>query len=143
MRSSRLIFTGTVIAAAVATGTAMTAANTVPNSVAGYGEGMVSGAVVTDISYTALGTDNTQLASVEFTTSTDITSQTGEGKTTMTLKYGASAGSPPAGGTPLRATPYVCVVGDAYAAGSMTVVCDTADNPRFDAFTSVGLTVIQ
>lgn len=143
MRSSRMIFTGTVIAAAVASGTAMTAANTVPDSVAGFGEGLISGAVVTDISYTALGSDNTQLASIEFTTSTDITSQTVEGKTTMTLKDGAIAGTPPTGGTPVGASPYTCAVGVAYATGSMTVVCATADNPRFDAFTSVGLTVTQ
>jgi hypothetical protein len=138
-----MIFAGTAVAAAVASGTAMTAANVVPNSVAGFGEGMVSGATVTDIGYTALVTDNTKLASITFTTSTDITSQTDEGKTTLTLKSGASAGTPPTGGTPLRATPYVCAVGAPYAAGSMTVVCNTADNPRFDAFTSVGLTVSQ
>jgi hypothetical protein len=138
-----MIFAGTAIAAAVASGTAMTAANVVPPSVAGYGEGMVSGATATDISYTALVSDNTKLASVEFTLSTDITSQTNEGKATLTLKAGATAGTPPTGGTPLRATPYGCVVGTPYAAGSMTVVCATADNPRFDAFTSVGLTVIQ
>jgi hypothetical protein len=143
MRSSRMIFTGTVMAAAVASGTAMTAGNTVPGSVAGYGEGMVSGAIVTNINYTALTADNTKLASVTFTTSTDITAQTGAGKTTMTLKSGATAGSPPAGGTPLRATPYVCGVGIAWTGTSMTVVCDTGDNPRFDAFTSVGLTVSQ
>jgi hypothetical protein len=141
MRSSRLIISGTVIAAAVASGTAMTAANVVPSSVAGYGEGMVSGATATNIAYTPLVTDNTKLASVEFTLSTNVTGKT----STMTLKSGASAGPPVVEGTPTRATPYSCVAGQAWDAVTerMSVFCATGDNPRFDAFSSVGLTVVQ
>jgi hypothetical protein len=144
MRSSRMIVAGTVVAAAVASGTAMTAANVVPDSVAGYGEGMVTGVEVTDISYTPLAADNTQLASVEFTVDKDVTSAVAENKVTMTLKSGATldADGKPTGGTPVGLSPYNCVVGTPWGGSSMTVVCATSDNPEFDDFTSVGLTVI-
>lgn len=130
MRTSRVVFTGIAVAAAAVAGTsAFTASNTVPNSVAGYGQGTISGATVTNIQYTPLSTDNTYLASVVFTTSTNVTTET----STMTLKLGS---------TPLSGSPYSCTY-SAYSAGSMTITCLTANNPAFTAFDTVGLTVVQ
>lgn len=130
MRTSRVVFTGIAVAAAAAAGTsAFTASNTVPNSVAGYGQGTISGATVTNIQYTPLSTDNTYLASVVFTTSTNVTTET----STMTLKLGA---------TPLSGSPYSCTY-SAYSAGTMTITCLTPNNPAFTAFDTVGLTVVQ
>jgi hypothetical protein len=129
VRNSRVLFAGIVVAATAVTGSAYTAANTVPNSVAGYGEGTVSGATVTDIDYTASGTDNTDLASVVFHSSTDVTGRTA----TMTLKSGT---------TPVGTSPYSCTLGT-YTAGTMTITCATADTPAFTSFNTVGLTVVQ
>ena len=143
MRSSRMIFAGTVIAAAVASGTAMTNANVVPNSVAGYGEGYVSGAKATAISYNADTVDSTVLASVDFTITEDITNQVQGGKVTMMLKTGADPNNGLSGGTRVGG-PYVCAVHVAHDTTNMIVRCSTtSDQPRFDDFTSVGLTVIQ
>ena len=129
MRKSHLALAGLGLTAAAATGSAFTAANVVPASVAGYGEGSVSGATVTDIDYTPSATDNTDLASVVFHSSTDVTGRTA----TMTLKSGA---------TPVGTSPYSCTLG-AYAAGTMTITCATADTPAFSSFNTVGLTVVQ
>ena len=64
MRRSRVVFTGIAVAAAAVAGTAFTAQNTVPNSVAGYGQSTVSGVVVSNIQYTPLAADNTYLDTV-------------------------------------------------------------------------------
>jgi hypothetical protein len=138
-----MIFAGTVIAAAVASGTAMTAANTVPDSIAGYGEGMVSGVNVDNIKYTAVLEDSNLLASVEFVLTDDITLHTEADKVTMTLKSGAAdVDGEPTGGSQIHA-PYACEVGDAWNGSVMSVECAAIDTPRFDSFTSVGLTVMQ
>jgi len=130
MRTSRVVFAGIAVAAAAVAGTsAFTASNTVPDSVAGYGEGTISGATVTDIQYTPLSSDNTYLASVVFTTTDDVTNET----STMTLKSGT---------TPVGSSPYSCTY-SAYSSGSMTITCLTPDNPAFADFDTVGLTVVQ
>lgn len=129
MRSSRVMFTGIAVAAAAVAGTsAFTASNTVPNSVAGYGQGTISGATVTDIQYTPLSSDNTYLASVVFTTTTDVTNET----STMTLKSGSAT---------VGASPYSCTY-SSYST-TMTITCLTPDNPAFTSFNTVGLTVVQ
>ena len=129
MRKSHLAVAGLGLTAAAVTGSAFTAANVVPASVAGYGEGAVSGATVTDIDYTPSGTNTTNLASVVFHSSTDVTGRTA----TMTLKNGT---------TPVGASPYSCSLGT-YATGTMTITCATADVPAFSSFNTVGLTVVQ
>jgi hypothetical protein len=138
MRKSRVLLTGVAVAAAAVATSAFTAANDVPDSVAGYGQGAVTGADIQTIHYVANEDDGTILDAVEFTSLTDITTAT----STMTLKT--------TGGT--------AVVGDVYTACSVTTVwngtslvltCDTtaATNNgtvrEFDDFDSVGLTVVQ
>jgi hypothetical protein len=130
MRRSHLVLTAVGIAAAAVTGSAFTAANTVPNTVAGYGEGQVTGATVTDIDYTPYASDNTDLGTVVFQSSTNVTGKTA----TLTLKMGT---------TPVGSSPYSCTLG-AYAAGTMDITCDTsADHPDFDSFDHVGLTIVD
>ena len=129
MRKSHLALAGLGLTAAAVTGSAFTAANVVPASVAGYGQGSVTGATVTDIDYTPYASDNTDLGAVVFNSSTDVTGKTA----TLTLKSDA---------TTVLST-YTCALG-AYAAGTMDITCDTtSDHPDFDAFTYVGLTVVD
>ena len=129
MRRSHLVLAGVGVAAAAVTGSAFTAANMVPDTVAGYGQGQVTGATVTDIDYTPYASDNTDLGAVVFNSSTDVTGKTA----TLTLKSDA---------TTVLGT-YTCTLG-AYATGTMDITCDTsADHPSFDAFSYVGLTVVD
>jgi len=129
MRRTHLLVAGLGVAAAAVTGSAFTAANTVPDTVAGYGQGEVSGATVTDVDYAPLTGDNTDLATVVFNSSTDVTGKTA----TLTLKSDAT--------TVLNT--YTCSLG-AYAAGTMDITCDTtSDHPDFDSFNYVGLTVVD
>jgi hypothetical protein len=129
MRKTHLALAGLGLTAAAVTGSAFTAANVVPASVAGYGQGSVTGATVTDIDYTPYASDNTDLGAVVFNSSTDVTGKTA----TLTLKSDA---------TTVLGT-YTCTLG-AYAAGTMDITCDTtSDHPDFDSFTYVGLTVVD
>ena len=129
MRRSQIVLTGVAVAGAAVVGSAFTAGNNMPTTsglVAGYGEVTVSGATVTDIDYTP-ASDNTKVASVTFTTTTDVSSQT----STLTLKMGAN---------PIHAA-YSCTE-SAYTT-SMTLTCATTDEPAFTAFDTVGLTVVD
>jgi hypothetical protein len=128
MRRSHLVLAGVGVAAAAATGSAFTAANTVPDTIAGYGQGKVTGATITDIDYTPYASDNTDIGSVVFNSSTDVTGKTAS----LTLKSGTTVV-----GT------YTCTLG-AYAAGTMDITCSTtSDHPDFDSFDYVGLTVVD
>lgn len=134
MRMSRVVLAGAGVAAAVATGTAFTAANTFtqPSAVAGYGQTEVTGATVTDVDFTALGADPTDLATVTFNTSTNVNGKTA----TLTLK--GSATGPVVGTFPCNTTTSV------YASGTMDIVCDaSATHPKFADFNYVGLTVLD
>jgi hypothetical protein len=72
-KTKKIILAVAVIGAVAAGGVAFTAANTVPNSTAGYATTTVSGAVVTDVNYT-LSADGTDITAVKLTfTSPDIT----------------------------------------------------------------------
>jgi hypothetical protein len=140
MRMSRVLLAGVAVAGAAVTTSAFTASNTVPNSVAGYGQGTVTGATVTNISYVANGSDGTIVDAVRFTSTTNITSNT----SVMTLKT--------TGGTVAIGT-YACSVTTAWNPGgtppSLVLTCDTsaAGNGgavrRFADFDAVGLTVNQ
>jgi hypothetical protein len=116
MRKSTKI---TLVAAAIAVGfiaigstSASTASNTVPNTVAGFGEGTVTGAVVTAIHYVPNSLDPSKLDTVTFDSSTDIDGTT----VTMVLKDAAL--------TPIAGGPYTC----SYTpfATTTTITCDTS-----------------
>ena len=127
MRKSMKYLGGLAVAGVIAGGgAAFTASNTVPASVAGYGVSTVTGAVVTSVKYTN-ATDPSELASVVFTSSTDVTNQTA----VMSLRDTGGA---------VVGTPYSCVLGT-YTAGAMTITCDTNDNPLYTSFVGTGLTV--
>lgn len=136
MRKSRVLLAGVAVAAAAAATSAFTASNSVPTSVAGYGQGEVTGAVVTAVHYVANVDDGTILDAVEFTTTTDVTAAT----STMTLKSGATAG---VGGT-VVGDPYACTIKTAWDTTSMVLTCDTtATTLNFEDFNAVGLTVVS
>jgi hypothetical protein len=135
MRKSRVLLAGVAVAAAAATTSAFTAANdftAVTPLVAGYGQVAVTGATVTNVSYTLVSGDKSKLDGVIFTTSTDVTDVTLA--KTMTLKNGTTVlGTYPC-------TPSVYTAG---SPGSMTLTCDATDDPLLSAFSAVGLTVSQ
>ena len=129
MRKTHLALAGLGLTAAAVTGSAFTAANVVPTSVAGYGQGSVTGATVTDIDYTPYASDHTDLGSVTFNSSTNVQNKAAS----LTLKQG----------TTVIAT-FSCDTTAAYAAGTMDIVCDASStHPDFDSFNFVGLTVLD
>jgi hypothetical protein len=131
MRKSRVLLAGVAVAAAGVATSAFTASNTVPDSVAGFGEGAVTGITVTNIHYVQ-GTDKSHVDAVVFSTGTEVVAPA---EATMTLKddNGDVVG-----------TTYDCDLG-AYALGTMDITCDTTvGGPRlFSEFETVGLSVIQ
>jgi hypothetical protein len=136
MRKSRLLLAGVAVAAAAAATSAFTASNTVPPSVAGFGQAEVSGATVTNIHYVVNDDDGTVLDAVQFTSTTNITANT----STMTLKTGSTAG---VGGT-VVGDPYACTVTTPWTGTELVLTCDTSGTVRnFEDFDAVGLTVIQ
>lgn len=128
MRKSRKLVGALVVAGLIATGgAAFTASNTLPaGGVSGYGQSVATGATITTVADTLLSTDNSKLASVTFTSSTDVTGKTAS----MTLKNG----------TTVVGSPYTCTLGS-YTT-TMTITCATPDNPLLSAFDTTGLTVI-
>ena len=129
MRKSTKFLTALAVGGlALAGGSAFTASNTMPaGSVAGYGQTVATGATITKISDTLLPSDNSKLDSVTFTSSTDVTGKA----VSMTLKNGTTVVGNYNG--------TACTLG-AYATGSMTITCTTADNPSMDAFDTTGIT---
>jgi hypothetical protein len=129
MRGTTKLLGAAAVAGIVATGgSAFTASNTLPaGSVMGYGQVVSTGATITAITNTLSTTDASKLASVAFASSTDVTGKTVK----MTLKSG----------TAVVGTPYACTLG-AYATGTMTITCATADNPLMNAFDTTGITVL-
>ena len=116
MRKSRVLLAGVAVAAAAAATSAFTNSNTVPPSVAGYGQAAVTGAVVTNTHFVSNTADPTILDSVEFTTSTHLT---GTYTATLTFRTGVDA-SDSSGGTVIAPTAgYACVESTPWAAGSM------------------------
>jgi len=133
MRKSRVLLAGVAVAAAAAATSAYTASNTSTvagaDLKAGYGEVVVSGVTVTNVTYNPLAADASKLDSVVFTTSDDVHTQNGA----LTLKQS---------GTPVTVIGSYsgCTMGT-YTAGSMTITCSATDNPSIDSFDTVGLTV--
>jgi hypothetical protein len=137
MRKSRLLLAGVAVAAAAVGTSAFTAANTVDDSVAGYGEGTVSGATITDFHYVANVADGTIVDAVEFTSTTNLTGKT----VTLTLKS--------TGGTVVVGDPYACGVKTAWNAlgtpPTIVMTCDTTvgGDRNFADFDTTGVTVVQ
>jgi hypothetical protein len=130
MRRSHVVLAGIAVAGAAVTGSAFTAANTVPASVAGYGQGAVTGATVTDVDYTPYASDNTDLGSVTFNSSTNVNGKTAS----LTLKQG----------TTVVGTFSCDTTTSVYTAGTMDIICDASStHPDFDTFNFVGLTVVD
>lgn len=132
MRKSHLLVGAIGLSAAAVTGSAFTAENTIDDTVAGYGESAITGAVVTEIDYVPLSTDSTYLDEVAFTTTTqlDLTAVTGN-TATLTLKDG---------GSPMAGSPLTCSIA-AWSGTSHTITCDTPDTTQFALVDAVGLTV--
>jgi hypothetical protein len=141
MRLSRVLLAGAAVAAAGIATSAFTASNDVPNSVAGYGQGLVTGAEIDTIHYVRNDDDGTILDAVEFTVLTNISTAT----STMTLKTGADSQGD---GGNVVGDPYACTVKTPWNAGgtppSLVLSCDTTGSVRnFEDFNAVGLTVLQ
>src|SRR4051794_6168909 len=88
MRKSRVLLAGVAVAAAAAATSAFTAGNTVPPSVAGYGQAQVTGANVQTIHFVPNAGDATILDAVEFTTTTHLPAVY---TATLTLRTGVDA----------------------------------------------------
>jgi hypothetical protein len=131
MRKSHLALAAVGLTGAVVTGSAMTAENTIDDTIAGYGESAITGAAVTEIDYVTLASDSTYLDEVVFTTTTQLDLTPGTGNTaTMTLKDG---------GAPLG-DPVVCDIAT-WASSAHVITCDTPDTTQFSLVDAVGLTV--
>jgi hypothetical protein len=147
MRKSRVLLAGVAVAAAAAATSAFTNSNTVPPSVAGYGQGAVTGAVVTNTHYVANTADPTILDSVVFTTSTHLT---GTYTATLTFRTGVDPADGTGGTVIAPTTGYACVETTAWAAGSMQLTCDTTPalangnvTRHFTDYDGIGLSVVS
>jgi hypothetical protein len=74
-RTKKIVAAVAVIGALAAGGAAFTAANTIPNSVAGYGTSNISGATATALKFT-LSADGTTIVSAALTFTGDQSGQT-------------------------------------------------------------------
>ena len=107
----------------IGAGSAFTASNTVPNSFAGFGEGTVTGTVVTGVSYT-LDTDQSLVDAVVFADADAL----GAAHITMVLKQ--------SDGT-LIGSPYACT------SDGTNITCPTADKPAIALIGKTDLTVVS
>jgi hypothetical protein len=137
MRKSRVLLAGVAVAAAAAATSAFTASNTVDNSVAGYGQGTVSGAHISNFHYVANAADGTIVDSIEFDADKDLTNNT----VTLTLKK-LDGSVPPV--EVVAHTPYDCDVKTAWNTTKIVMTCDTTgDTLNFEDFDMTGVTVLQ
>jgi hypothetical protein len=74
-RTKKIVAAVAVIGAIAAGGAAFTAANTIPDSTAGYGTSNISGATATALKYT-LSADGTTIASAALTFDGDVSGKT-------------------------------------------------------------------
>ena len=133
MRRSSAILTAVAVAGLVAAnGSTLTAGNTLPQGqVAGYGESVATGAVVTVISQALRPDDSSRLDSVTFLSTTDVRGQVAS----MMLKGADSSFGP----YPCEFGPYTSY-DRPYEA--MAITCATPDGPPLGDFTRTGLSVI-
>jgi hypothetical protein len=125
MRKSRVLLAGVAVAAAGVTTSAFTSNNTITadNNVAGYIQTTVSGAVISNVAYTANAADQSRLDKVVFTTSNDISNASAV--LTMRLAGNAAAGQA-----------NTCSV-----SGATTIECTFTNPLLFTAFDGLALTV--
>jgi hypothetical protein len=117
VRSFGIVLLILVLAAAIY---GFAAANTVPESGAGDGEGTISGYTISDIQYTLNGTDPGNIDSVEF----DIAATGGaSAPTTVTIEFNSSGSW------------YSCTVASGHA------TCDTT-SPAQDVLSATSLRVV-
>ena len=133
MRRSYLVLAAAGVSAAAVTGSALTAENTLADTISGYGESAITGATVTEINYVPLATDSSFLDEVVFTTTTqlDLTPTTGN-TATLTLKDSLNA--------PIAGTPVTCSIA-AWTGTTHTITCDNPDSITFASVSAAGLTV--
>jgi hypothetical protein len=74
-KTRRIVAAAAVVAAVAAGGAAFTAANTIPDSVAGYGTSTISGATATSLNYT-LSADGTTITAADLVFTGDQTART-------------------------------------------------------------------
>jgi hypothetical protein len=74
-KTRRIVAAAAVVAAVAAGGAAFTAANTIPDSVAGYGTSTISGATATSLDYT-LSADGTTISAAALVFDGDQTGRT-------------------------------------------------------------------
>lgn len=119
---------------------AFTASNTFSNTtnVAGYGQNTATGATVTDISYAASSTDAQNLASVTFTTSTDMAGKTA----TLMLRpvTGATSYGPFSCGTAVDAATGTAPIA---TTSSWRFTCTVTGTVPIDNIGATGLTVVD
>jgi hypothetical protein len=130
-KSVTLLAAVALAGAAFAGVSAFTAGNTMPTSdgVTGYGEVVATGATITSVTTTPLGSDASRLDKVTFVSSTDVHDKT----VTMTLKSGST----------VVGSPYICNAGS-FDGTSETIVCSAAPtNPLINTYDTTGLTVVS
>lgn len=127
MNKKILVSVGAVAALGFAAGGAFTASNSMPSGgVQGYGQVVSTGATITQVSASTVPSDTSKVASVVFTSSTDVTGKT----VTMMLKNGTSI---------VGTSPYTCTLGT-YST-TMTITCATPDNPSLSDYDTTGLSI--
>jgi hypothetical protein len=89
-KTKKIILAVAVIGAVAAGGAAFTAANTVPDTIAGYGTSTISGATVDSIQYTTNG-DGTQITDAALTLPGDLTATATEPAKTVRAGFGTDA----------------------------------------------------
>jgi hypothetical protein len=128
-KTKKIVLAVAVIAAVAAGGVAFTAANTVPDSVAGYGSANVSGTTASAIHHT-LTTNGQEIVSTSMTLSGDQTANTvkagfdSTGADNVTCVPGAWVGGTP-GDPTTGTTDEVCTYPVGPAAGFVTTVSAT------------------
>jgi hypothetical protein len=127
MRKSRVLLAGVAVAAAAAATSAFTASNTVPASVAGYDEAVVSGATVTKIEYTLDGSDSSLIDSIEFETTENVFGMQ------AVLQLQDADGDPVGGAITCTVSAFTTVT---------PISCPTSGRPIVD-FDGIALTIAQ
>ena len=127
MQKKLVVAGAALVAVALGSGGAFTASNTMPaGGVQGYGQVLSTGATITAMTTNTLAGDASKVASVEFTTTTDVTGKAVD----LTLKNG----------TTTVGSSYGCTVSGTQS--PWTITCDTTDNPLLDSYDTTGLTVV-
>ena len=127
MQKKLIVAGGALAGLALVSGGAFTASNTMPaGDVQGYGQVVSTGATVTSMTTNTVSGDASKVASVVFSTTTDVTGKTVK----LTLKNG----------TTTVGSSYACTTSG--TASPWTITCNTTDNPLLSSYDTSGLTVL-